>query len=139
LREHDSSDRDVSTVKVARRIEVAAEFTETLANADEIELTVTGRVSGRKTSRPVWFVEEGGTLYLLPVKGSETEWYRNVLQNANITLSAQGVKWTGKARPITDPDRVREVVQKFRAKYGADQVKKYYSKFDVAVEVPLAR
>jgi len=30
------------------------------------------------------------------------------------------------------------VVEKFRAKYGADDVKKYYSKFDVAVEVPLS-
>jgi hypothetical protein len=29
------------------------------------------------------------------------------------------------------------VVEKFRAKYGAGNVKKYYSKFDVAVEVPL--
>jgi hypothetical protein len=32
---------------------------------------------------------------------------------------------------------VGEVVEKFRAKYGAGNVKKYYSKIDVAVEVPL--
>jgi hypothetical protein len=34
--------------------------------------------------------------------------------------------------------KVRDVVEKFRAKYGAGNVKKYYSKFDVAVEVLLA-
>jgi hypothetical protein len=28
---------------------------------------------------------------------------------------------------------VSSVVEKFRAKYGTDNVKKYYSKFDVAV------
>jgi chorismate mutase len=49
-----------------------------------------------------------------------------------------GVKWNGKATPITDPARVRDVVEKFRAKYGAGEVAKYYSKFDVAVAVPLA-
>jgi hypothetical protein len=27
----------------------------------------------------VWFVLEGQKLYLLPVKGSETQWYNNVL------------------------------------------------------------
>jgi len=32
---------------------------------------------------------------------------------------------------------VRHVFEKFRAKYGVDEVKKYYSKLDVAVEVPL--
>ena len=39
---------------------------------------------------------------------------------------------------LTDARRVRDVVEKFRAKYGADEVEKYYSKLDVAVEVMLA-
>ena len=34
--------------------------------------------------------------------------------------------------------KVGDIVEKLRAKYGANEVKKYYSKFDVAVEVPLA-
>jgi hypothetical protein len=33
---------------------------------------------------------------------------------------------------------VNDVVEKFRAKYGADDVERYYPKHDVAVEVPLA-
>ena len=37
------------------------EFLRTLKDADEIELTVTGRSSGRPIARPVWFVQEGGT------------------------------------------------------------------------------
>jgi hypothetical protein len=32
---------------------------------------------------------------------------------------------------------VRDVVEKFRDKHGAVQVQTYYSKLDVAVEVPL--
>jgi hypothetical protein len=85
----------------------------------------------------VWFVQEGDVLYLLPVKGSDSAWFRNVLENPTVTLSADGVEWTARATPITDSAKVREVVDKFRAKYGRDEVAKYYTKFDVAVKVPL--
>jgi hypothetical protein len=34
-------------------------------------------------------------------------------------------------------DAVASIVEKFREKYGAKDVKKYYSKFDVAVLVRL--
>jgi hypothetical protein len=114
------------------------EFKKALDDTDEVELIVTGRKSGRNTSRPVWFVREGNKLYLLPVKGSDTEWFKNVLKNPTIGLDADGSKVTEKAKPITNHAKVSQVVDKFRAKYGAGNVKKYYSKFDVAVEVPLA-
>jgi hypothetical protein len=39
--------------------------------------------------------------------------------------------------PITDKSRVDEIVEKFRAKYGARDVEAYYPKHDVAVEIPL--
>jgi hypothetical protein len=42
-----------------------------------------------------------------------------------------------RATPITDPAQVHEVVEKVRAKYGSAEIKKYYSKLDVAVKVPL--
>lgn len=40
-------------------------------------------------------------------------------------------------RPTQSPTRpaLWEIVQKFRSKYGLDQIKRYYSKLDVAVEV----
>jgi hypothetical protein len=46
------------------------------------------------------------------------------------------VEWKGDAHHGSA--RVRDVVEKFRAKYGADEVAKYYSTFDGAVAVPLA-
>jgi hypothetical protein len=66
-------------------------FKKALKSADEIQLIVIGRKSGRKTSRPVWFVIEGDTLYLLPVMGSDTEWYKNVLENPTIGLTAKSI------------------------------------------------
>src|SRR5262245_7093867 len=113
-------------------------LTEALKNTDEIEITVTGRSSGRKISNPVWFVHERDKIYLLPVKGSDSDWYKNILKTRTMRLNADGKEWTAEVTPITDQGTVREILEKFKGKYGADQVKKYYSKFDVAVEVPLA-
>ena len=104
-----------------------------LSRLNEITITVTGRKSGRAVSIPVWFNLEDGKLYLLPVNGSDTQWYKNVLKNPSVRIDAGGDAAELRAVPVTDPKQVASVVEKFRAKYGASDVKKYYSKFDVAV------
>jgi deazaflavin-dependent oxidoreductase (nitroreductase family) len=103
-----------------------------LSRSREIDVSVTGRKSGRTISNPVWFVSEGDKVYLLPVKGSDTQWYKNVVKNPSIRIDARGEEAELQATPITDAAQVASVVDKFRGKYGTD-VKKYYSKFDVAV------
>ena len=113
------------------------QFMKTLESSGEIELTVTGRRSGRQISMPVWFVREDGELYLVPIKGSDSDWYKNVLKVRTIRLTAGGAQHTARATPITDPAKVAEIVDKFRAKYGAQDVAAYYSMQDVAAEVPL--
>jgi deazaflavin-dependent oxidoreductase (nitroreductase family) len=104
-----------------------------LARDNEITVTVTGRKSGRSMSIPIWFVFEAPTLYLLPVYGSDTQWYKNAVKNPSIRIEARGEEVELQAVPITDAKQVASVVEKFRGKYGAGDVKKYYSKFDVAV------
>jgi deazaflavin-dependent oxidoreductase (nitroreductase family) len=104
-----------------------------LARFRQINISVTGRKSGRTISNPVWFVFEDGKLYLLPVKGSDTQWYKNVLKKPLIRIDARGAEAEVKVLPLTDAALVASVVEKFRAKYGAGDVKKYYAKFDVAV------
>src|SRR5258705_11947657 len=79
----------------------AADFVKALQGTDEIELTVTGRVSCKKSTRPVWAVLEGKTLDLLPAQGSDSEGYKNVLKHPTGTLAAEGATGTGKAAPIT--------------------------------------
>ena len=104
-----------------------------LSRYREIDITVTGRTSGRTISIPVWFVLEDDKLYLLPVQGSDTQWYKNVLNNPMIRIDARGAEAEVKVVLVTDATQVSSVVEKFRAKYGSNDVKKYYSKFDVAV------
>lgn len=106
---------------------------EGLSRNREIHIIVAGRKTGRDISIPVWFVLDGEKLYLLPVQGSDTQWYKNALHNPLIRIDAGGAKGKFNAVPITDPAEVSGVAAKFRDKYGAGDVKKYYSKFDVAV------
>jgi len=108
-----------------------------LDRASEVTLSVKGRKSGRDIPRPVWFVHEGNTLYLLPVQGSDTNWYNNFLANQTLKISVSGEEIPARGKPITDSNRVDQIVGKFKSKYGQGDVKKYYPKHDVAVEVPL--
>ena len=108
-----------------------------LEGTDEIELGTMGRVSKRETSRPVWFVKQEDTLFLLPIHGATSDWYRNLLTTPTIRVRAGGAEFTSEATAITDPDRVSDVVEDFRAKYGSDQVASYYPRPEVAVAAPL--
>ena len=106
-----------------------------LNSANEITVSVKGRKSGKNIPRPVWFAYEGNTLYLLPVQGSDTSWYKNLLVDPTLKISVNGIEISARGKPITDSNRVDDIVTKFKSKYGEGDVKRYYTKFDVAVEV----
>ena len=113
-----------------------ADLHQRLNRAYEIRLTVKGRKSGIDIPRPVWFVHEGNTVYLLPVQGSDTNWYKNLLVESILKISVNGgEEIPARGKPITDGNRVNDIFGKFESKYG--KVKQYYPKVDVAVEVPL--
>lgn len=112
------------------------DFRSGLEQDNLIEITVTGRTSGRPISLPIWFALDDEKLYLIPVKGSDTDWYKNVLKTPTIRLQARGKTFTASPRLITDQAQLDTILEQFRAKYGRN-VKSYYPKYDVAVEVPL--
>jgi deazaflavin-dependent oxidoreductase (nitroreductase family) len=112
------------------------DFRTALQGANVLEITVTGRSSGRSLTYPVWFALDGDKLYLLPVRGSETEWYKNLRKTPTIRLEARGKTFATSTRFLTDQAQLDKVLEKFRDKYGRN-VKAYYPKLDVAVEVPL--
>src|ERR671939_901680 len=101
-----------------------ADLHKMLNSASEITLSVKGRKSGRDIPRPVWFVHEDNTLYLLPVQGSDTNWYKNLLANPTLKISVNGVEASAEGKPITDSNRVGDIVRKFKSTYGEGQVKK---------------
>jgi deazaflavin-dependent oxidoreductase (nitroreductase family) len=113
------------------------DFHAALQSANELTITFTGRKTGKKFSTPVWFVYDRGKICLVPGTGINTSWYRNVLKNPTMNLQVSGRKTTTKAVPVKDPKRVDEIVDMFRAKYGAPNVKRYYSRLDAAVELSI--
>jgi hypothetical protein len=108
------------------RVMSKADLHERLNRVSEIRLSVKGRKSGRDIPRPVWFVHEGNT-----------NWYRNLLVDPTLKISVNGIEIPVRGKPITDSNRVDDIVRKFKSKYGEGDVKKYYPKVDVAVEVSL--
>lgn len=125
------------------KIMTDSEFLKALTSTEAIDLTVKDQKTGRSSSRPVWFVIESEKLYLLPMTGSDSKWYKNILVNAEVQISARsplrvlgmkGRKLTANTKPI-QASEVADVVQKFKSKYGAAEISKTYSKLDAAVQV----
>jgi hypothetical protein len=110
-------------------------FLRALASTDELRITFTGRKSKKKFSTPVWFASQGEKVFLLPVHGAASEWYKDILKDPTMDLQASERKTTARAVPITDRKRIEEVVEMFRKRYGAGDVKRYYPKTDAAVEI----
>ena len=110
-----------------------ADLHQRLNRVSEIGLSVKGRKSGKDIPRPVWFAHEGNTLYVLPNYGSDTNWYKNLLVNQSLKISVNGIEIPARGEQITDSNRVDHIMVKFKSKYG--EVKQYYPKVDVAVEV----
>src|SRR5881296_4592591 len=102
----------------------SSEIQKALDSSVELQITVTGRKSGREFLTPVWFVREGKTLFLMPVRGSKNQWYKNVLKSRRIKISSGKLSLDLSARPITESKKVASVVDKFRKKHGVADVKK---------------
>src|ERR671920_2330068 len=96
-----------------------ADIRQRLERASDIRLSVKGRKSGRDIPRPVWFVHEGGTVYLLPVRGSDTNWYKNLLVDSTLKISVNGggggEETPVRGKPITDSNKVDDIVRKFKS------------------------
>jgi len=78
------------------------------------------------------------TLYLLPNYGSDTNWYKNLLVDQTLKISASGggdEEIPAIGNPTTDSNKANDIFGKFDSKYGG--VKHYYPKVDVAVGVQL--
>ena len=106
----------------------ATDFLEALKSASEVEVAV--KRSGVWTRRPVWFVVDGNTIYLLPVHGTDTKWYTHFVANPEIELSVKGKKVRAQARTLLGA-QLTDVINRFRSKYG--ELERYYTKLDVAI------
>jgi deazaflavin-dependent oxidoreductase (nitroreductase family) len=114
------------------------DFAKALKRRRQISITVTGRRTGRAVSIPVWFVSDDRAIWLLPVSGSDTQWYRNLEKERAIAIQAGEVRRDFRAKLVKDEQAVSTVIEQFREKYSPEEIKRYYTRLDVAVQIPLA-
>jgi deazaflavin-dependent oxidoreductase (nitroreductase family) len=115
----------------------ADDFAKALKRRRQISITVTGRRTGRAITMPVWFVSDDRALWLLPVYGSKTQWYRNLKKDRAIAVQAGSERQDFRAKLVKSAGVVSSVVRQFREKYTSEEVKRWYSGLDVAVQIPL--
>ena len=106
-------------------------FLESLKSMREVELSV--KRSGKWTTRPVWFVEDAATVFLLPMYGTDTKWYKYAAANPEIELSVRDKRVRGVAKRVLNEQELAGVIERFQTKYG--DLKRYYKKIDVAIAV----
>jgi deazaflavin-dependent oxidoreductase (nitroreductase family) len=113
------------------------DFLNRLKQSNEVNITVTGRKTKKRFSAPVWFVLDNEKVVLVPMRGSDNNWFKNLTKNPQIELGVGDIAISFKATIVRNPDRVEKVLDRFRAKYGSVWSESYYTKRDVYVEVPL--
>lgn len=74
---------------------------------------------------------------MIPVNGTDTEWYKNVLHDPRVTITSGQQTRKEKLRTITEKGQVDGVIALFEKKYGASDIKKYYPKPNVAASISL--
>jgi deazaflavin-dependent oxidoreductase (nitroreductase family) len=115
----------------------ADDFATALKRRREISITVTGRRTGNAITMPVWFVSDDRALWLLPVHGSKTQWYRNLEKDRAIAVQAGSARQDLRAKLVKSSEAVSRVIRQFREKYTPAEVKRWYSGLDVAVQSAL--
>jgi deazaflavin-dependent oxidoreductase (nitroreductase family) len=96
---------------------VAKADLEKVASESTVEITTTGRKSGKAHTKPIWFVYDKGHLYLQSGKGGKSDWYLNLKNNPQLTLKIGTITFQGKAKFIDDQKETERIHSLFRAKY----------------------
>ena len=115
---------------------VQEEFDKALEGEEEVKITFSKKAGGKRTI-PIWFTVKGRTLELLPMYGLKTKWYGDVEAAGSLELKVRGQVKVASPRIVRDPEAIEEIKQRFGVKYGEDEVRKYYTTQNVALEILL--
>jgi deazaflavin-dependent oxidoreductase (nitroreductase family) len=74
-------------------------------------LTTTGRKTGRARVTPLQYEEEGDTIYVGAARGTQADWYRNLVANPCVEVRVKSRRFRGRAEAITDPARIADYLE----------------------------
>ena len=72
------------------------------------------------------------------MNGSETQWYRNLKKDRTIAIQVAEMRRDFRARLLKDARAVSSMTRQFREKYTPEEIKRWYTRLDVAVQIPFA-
>jgi F420H(2)-dependent quinone reductase len=113
------------------------DFLDRLKQSSEVKITVIGRKTKKRFSIPVWFALDGSKVVLVPMKGSDNNWYKDLEKDPQIELSVDNIVIPSRATLVRDPNQTNKAIEKLRAKYKSMWSESYYTKRDVSVEITM--
>src|SRR3954453_18772125 len=90
---------------------------EKVAGQSTVEITTTGRKSGKPHTKPIWFVYDQGHFYLQSGKEGKSDWYLNLKKNPQLSLKIGALTFSGKARFVEDTQEIERIHGLFSSKY----------------------
>ena len=88
-----------------------------VARESTIELTTTGRKSGKQHTRPIWFVVADGKLVVQAGKDGKVDWYQNLMKTPTATVRQGDYTFRVRGRGVDEPARVEAIHRLFLEKY----------------------
>lgn len=88
-----------------------------IKDGSDIEITTTGRKSGKPHTRPIWYVVDDGRVLVQSGKDGKTDWYQNLKKTPAVTLKADRYTFRAHGRLLTDPKDVERARSLFLDKY----------------------
>jgi len=92
-----------------------------------IDITTTGRRSGRPHRIEIWFHNLDGRIYITGLPGRR-DWYANVVANPEFTFHLKQTAQAdlpARARPVTDEAERREVLAEILRRLGRNELDRW--------------
>jgi deazaflavin-dependent oxidoreductase (nitroreductase family) len=77
-------------------------------------LTTTGRKSGLPRTTGVSFMPVGDNYVIFAGWGIQSDWYKNLLANPQVTIQIGSKKLKATAKPVEDPERRKDLMRQMR-------------------------
>ncbi len=107
-------------VALAAAARPTADVADALARVKDrstLDIITIGRKTGKRHTRPIWFVVDDGHLVVQAGRDGKTDWYQNLKKNPDVTARAGDYAFRTHATLVTDPAEVERIHKLFLAKY----------------------
>jgi deazaflavin-dependent oxidoreductase (nitroreductase family) len=96
---------------------MSEEILNRFSKQDYCYLTTKGRVSGNPHEIEIWFAVDGDQIYLLSGGGTDSDWVKNLIANANVTVRLAKQNFAGIARLVSESSEDKIARRLLAAKY----------------------